>query len=61
MCAVKPSDVWTVVSAVLQAGLTRGPTLRPVFDANRRAWRSWTRCALGDDHLLVDDDRELRR
>jgi hypothetical protein len=61
MCAVEAQRCVDCVSAVLQAGLTRGPTLRPVFDANRRAWRSWTRCALGDDHLLVDDDRELRR
>jgi hypothetical protein len=45
------------VSAVLHAVLTRGATLRAHFDANRRAWRSWTRRALVDDRLACQRQR----
>ena len=37
--------MWTYVGAVLHAVLTPAATVR-VFNADRRAWRSWTRCAL---------------
>src|SRR6187401_3358745 len=48
MCAVEAQRSVDCVSAVLHAVLTRAATLRALFDANRRAWRSWTSCALVD-------------
>ena len=62
MCAVEAQRCVDCFSAVLHAVLTPGATLRALFDANRRAWRSWTRCALWTIDLLVDDnDRDLGR
>jgi hypothetical protein len=45
MCAVEAQRCVDCVSAVLRAVLARAATLRALFDANRRAWRSWTSCA----------------
>ena len=62
MCAVEAQRCVDCVSAVLHAVLKRGATLRALFDANRRAQCSWTRCGLVDHRLLVDDnDRDLGR
>jgi hypothetical protein len=52
MCAVEAQRCVDSVSAVLHAVLTCGATLRALFDANRRARRSWTRCALVDDRFI---------
>jgi hypothetical protein len=49
MCAVEAQRCVDCVSAVLHAVLTRAATLRALFDANRRTWRSWTSCALVDN------------
>jgi hypothetical protein len=57
MCAVEAQRCVDCVSAVLHAVLTRGATLRALFDANRRAWRSWTGCALVDDRLTCRRQR----
>ena len=46
MCAMGAQRCVDSVNAVLHAVLTRAATLRAPFDANRRAWRSGTRCAL---------------
>jgi hypothetical protein len=48
MCAVEAQRCVDCVSAVLRAVLTFAATLRALFDANRRAWRSWISCALVD-------------
>jgi len=55
--AWKLGDVCDCVSAVLHAVLTRAATLTALFDANRRTWRSWTRCALVDDRLTCQRQR----
>jgi hypothetical protein len=57
MCAVEAQRCVDCVSAVLHAVLTRAATLRALFDANRRAWRSWTSCALVDDRLTCRRQR----
>jgi hypothetical protein len=62
MCAVEAQRCVDCVTAVLHAVRTRAATLRALFDADRRAWRSGTRCALWTIDLLVDDnDRDLGR
>ena len=62
MCAVEAQRGVDCVSAVLYAVLTHAPTLRALFDANRRlrvpvpVAPSWT-----IDLLVRDNDRDLGR
>jgi hypothetical protein len=51
MCVVEAQQCVDCASAVLHAVLTRAATLKALFEANRRAWRSWTRCALVHNRL----------
>ena len=55
MCAVEAQRCVDCVSAVLHAVLTRAATLRALFDANRRTWRSWK--AVGTRELHSADDQ----
>ena len=57
MCAVEAQRCVDCVSGVLHAVLTRAATLRALFDANRRAWRSWTSCVPVDDRLTCRRQR----
>jgi hypothetical protein len=49
MCAVEAQRCVDCVSVVF----IRAATLRALFDASRRAWRSWTSCAPVDDRLTL--------